>query len=165
MAPARVSLVMLGLLLPAVASCASPPKRYQSAVIEPQAGVACFGVPDTPETRLQAPAIAGISVMEVGTGGSAMWERDFLREGSPGPRLAPGRCLRYGEGGTLSVTPLLPGRRYQVELWGSITVNGAPQSRWFNGYFCMVDVAGVPQAKAIIRQKSGALPWDACDRR
>jgi len=147
----RVPVALLGLLLPMMASCSSPAGRYQQATIQDRGGVPCFGVPDTRETRANAPLITGVSVMEAGTGGAPIWERDFLQSGSAEPPLPPGQCLPYGEGGP-PAPALQSGKRYQVELWGRTP--GTPgnkdeaQSRWFNGRFCMVDVAGKVVTKA-----------------
>ena len=69
----RLPLTLLGLLLPVMASGSSPAGRYQQATIQDRNGVPCFGVPDTHETRANAPLVTGVSVMEVGTGGIPLW--------------------------------------------------------------------------------------------
>lgn len=158
----HVSLLLIGVLVPGLASCASPAGRYQQALVKEQQGAPCFGVPAI--RTGDAPAkITGVSVMEVGSGGAAIWERDFLRDGQPEPTLAPDQCLRYGDGGTSPPPRLQPGKRYQVEMWGSAPAQrGAPQSRWFNGYFCVVDAGGVPKINAVQQGKDGSLRWDTC---
>jgi hypothetical protein len=158
----HVSLLLIGVLVPGLASCASPAGRYQQALVKEQQGVPCFGVPAARDG--DAPAkITGVSVMEVGSGGAAIWERDFLRDGQAEPTLAPDQCLRYGDGGTSPPPRLQPGKRYQVELWGSAPAKrGAPQSRWFNGYFCVVDSGGAPTVNAVLQGRDGTLRWDAC---
>lgn len=146
----RVPLALLGLLLPMMASSSSPVGRYQQATIQDRGGVPCFGVPDTSETRANVPLITGVSVMEVGTGGAPIWERDFLLTGATELPLPPGQCLTYGDGGT-PAPALQSGKYYQVEMWGRTPGTpghkGEAQSRWFSGRFCMVDVAG----RAVIR--------------
>jgi len=162
MSRVHVSLLLIGVLVPGLASCASPAGRYQQALVKAQQGVPCFGVPAARDG--DAPAtITGVSVMEVGSGGAAIWERDFLRDGQAEPTLAPDQCLRYGDGGTSPPPRLQPGKRYQAELWGSApATRGAPQSRWFNGYFCVVDSDGAPTVNAVLQGEDGTLRWDAC---
>lgn len=147
----RVPLALLGLLLPMMASSSSPVGRYQQATIQDRGGVPCFGVPDTRETRANVPLITGVSVMEVGTGGAPIWERDFLQAGAPEPPLPPAQCLTYGEGGT-PAPALQSGKHYQVEMWGRTSGmpghEGEAQSRWFTGRFCMVDFAGTLVTKS-----------------
>lgn len=66
----RLPVTLLGLLLQMMASCTSPPARYQPATVQDRSGVPCFGVPDSSETRAHPPRITGVSVMEVGSGGT-----------------------------------------------------------------------------------------------
>jgi len=88
MTPLPVSLLLIGVLVPGLASCDSPAGRYQQALVNAQQGVPWFGVPAARDG--DAPAtITGVSVMEVGSGGAAIWERDFLRDGQAEPTLAP----------------------------------------------------------------------------
>lgn len=155
----QLPVALLGLLLPMMASCSSPAGRYQQATIQSRDGVPCFGVPDTHETRVNAPLVTGVSVMEVGTGGTLLWEHDFLREGTAEPALPPSQCLTYGEGAASAPT-LRPGKRYQVEIWGRTP--GTPgkkdeaQARVFSACFHMVDVAG-KSMKPVISDCATAL--------
>lgn len=51
----RLPVTLLGLLLQMMASCTSPPARYQPATVQDRSGVPCFGVPDSSETRAHPP--------------------------------------------------------------------------------------------------------------
>lgn len=119
-------LALLCLLLPMLTSCSSPPGRYQQTAVHSRDGVPCFGVPDTKETRINAPVITGVSVTEPGKNGLPTWEHDFLRDGTGEPTLPPGQCHKYGEGVT-SAPSLLTGKRYQLVLWGR--TDPAPELR------------------------------------
>lgn len=159
----RLPVTLLGLLLPVVASHASRPERYQLAMIQDRNGMPCFSVPDTRQARAHVPSITGISVMEVGKGGTPVWERDFLREGSVEPMLAPGQCLDYRVGAEIPMPALQVGKRYQVEMWGHApSADGQAQSRWFNGYFCVVDTNGHLTVKQVMPGGDGAPRWDEC---
>lgn len=149
MMPLHLLVVFVGLLLPMLASCSSPPGRYQRAIIQDRDGVPCFTVPNTRETRSNAPIITGISVMEIGTGGVPLWMRDFLREGIAEVSLPPNQCLAYGDGG-IPAPVLRIGERYQMEMWGHTPGNrDKAQARLFYGYFCVVNIAGKSVVKAV----------------
>lgn len=141
----QLPLALLGLLLPMLASCSSPPGRYQQAAIHNRDGVPCFGVPDTKETRGNAPIVTGVSVTEVGSGGAPIWEHDFLRERTNEPALPPNQCLKYGDGAA-SAPMLRPGKRYQGGIWGRTPGvpgrKGEAEARVFSVCFQMVEVSG-----------------------
>ncbi|MGB5786959.1 MAG: hypothetical protein WBH11_16405 [Stenotrophomonas geniculata] len=140
----RLPVTLLGLLLQMMASCTSPPARYQPATVQDRSGVPCFGVPDSSETRAHPPRITGVSVMEVGSGGTPIWERDSLREGVAEPALQPGK-------------------RYQVEMWGHAEGRGGKaQSRWFNAFFCLQAGTGTTRAIAVAPGADGRPHWEAC---
>lgn len=143
-----------------LASCSSPPGRYQQAAIHIRDGVPCFGVPDTKETRVNAPVITGVSVTEPGGNGLPMWEHDFLRDGTGEPTLPPSQCIKYGEG-VASVPSLLTGKRYQVVLWGRTPGvpgrKGEADARVFSVCFQMVEVSG-KVIKPVVSDCSTALP-------
>lgn len=141
----QLPVALLGLLLPMMASCASPPGRYQPATIQDRAGLPCFGVPDTRETRTHAPIIARVSVKESGAAGVPVWEYTFLRSGTAEPALPPSQCLVYGHGGA-SAPALRAGTRYEVVMSGYTPGTpgnpGEAQKRVFGSCFEVVDVAG-----------------------
>lgn len=141
----QLPVALLGLLLPMMASCASPPGRYQPATIQDRDGVPCFGVPDTRETRTTAPIIARVSVRASGAGGVPVWEHIFLRSGTSEPALPPSQCLVYGHGDA-SAPALRAGTRYEVVMSGYTPgtpgKQGEAQKRVFGSCFDVVDVAG-----------------------
>lgn len=104
-------------LLPLMASCSSPPGRYQEATVSTPEGRLCFGVPDTRETRSAPPEIAIVSVSEVGLGLYPLWQRRFLEEHLPEPALRPDQCIPYGSG-PAPFPALQTGTYYQVLLSG-----------------------------------------------
>jgi len=141
----QLPITLLGLLLPMMASCASPPGRYQSATIQDRDGLPCFGVPDTRETRTTAPIIARVSVRASGAGGVSVWEHIFLQSGTAEPALPPSQCLVYGHGDA-SAPALRAGTRYEVVMSGYTPgtpgKQGEAQKRVFGSCFDVVDVAG-----------------------
>lgn len=153
----RLLVFLVGLLLPILASCSSPPGRYQRAIIQSRDGVPCFTVPNTRETRAHSPLIAGISVTEVGTSGVVIWERIFLQEGNVEPVLSPDQCLLYGGGG--GAAPVLQaGKRYSVEMSGFTSGNaGEAQKRVFSTCFYMTDVDGKGIAKPVVTDCASAV--------
>lgn len=155
----QLPLALLGLLLPMLASCSSPPGRYQQAAIHDRDGVPCFGVPDTKETRANPPLITAISVTEIGRGSEPVWERVFLRPGSTEPALHPNQCLTYGQDGEpASAPPLRSGKRYQVVISGGTPGEpGQEQARVFIVCFYMVEAADRSAMRAVPSDCSTAL--------
>lgn len=148
----QLSAAVFGMLLPMMASCSAPPGRYQQATIRDRDGVPCFSVADTPEARANAPLIAGITVMEMGTGGTPIWERIFLRARTTEPALGPDQCIGYGLGGTPAGF-LRMGTHYQVEIWGRTPGTpgnvGEAQSRWYQGCFYIAEVIGKYEIRTV----------------
>lgn len=150
----RLLVVLVGLLLPMLASCSLPRGTYQRATIQDRAGIPCFGVPSTRETRANAPIISGVTVIKVGMGPKPVWERVFLRPGSVEPTLPPNQCLVYGEGAGEEDTPspvLQTGVRYEVVISGGTPDTGkGEQTRVFSACFYMVDVDGKGIVKPVV---------------
>ncbi len=70
------------MLLPVVASCSPPPRRYQAASVSTSEGRLCYGVADRRETRAAPPEIAIVSMSEVGRGLYPVWQRKFWKSTS-----------------------------------------------------------------------------------
>lgn len=151
--------MLSALLLPMMASGSAPPGRYQQATIRDRNGMPCFGVADTREARFDPPLIAGITVMEVGSGGTPIWERVFLRAGTTEPALGPDQCIGYGLGGTPAGS-LRMGAHYQVEIWGRTPGtpgnSGEAQSRWYHGCFHVAEVIGKNEIRTAVSDCSTA---------
>ncbi len=103
------------MLLPVVASCSPPPRRYQEASVSTSEGRLCYGVADRRETRAAPPEIAIVSMSEVGRGLYPVWQRKFLEEHVREPALPPDKCIPYASGPAL-VPVLQTGTYYQVLL-------------------------------------------------
>lgn len=146
----RLLIFFVSLLLPMLASCSSPPGRYQQATIQDRAGIPCFGVPNTRETRANAPIVTVISVLRIGKGAEPVWERVYLRPGSIEPALPPDQCLSYGEGGTPALV-LRTGERYEVVISGGTPDSaGKAEKRVFSACFYMTDDNGKGIVKPVV---------------
>lgn len=137
-------IILLSAFVPLSANCSSPPDRYQDAVVHARSALPCFGINDTDEARATPPEIAGVRVTERHAGRTSLvWEVSYMDATGSGPRLTPGDCIVFGEGG--SIAPRLnAGSRYRVAMLGDVErKDGQAEVRWYTAYFCMMENDGL----------------------
>lgn len=136
-------IMLLSAFVPISANCSSPPDRYQGAVVHSRGALPCFGINDTDEARTTPPEIAGVRVTERNAGGTFLvWEVSYVEPAGSGPRLRPGDCIAFGEGGS-AAPRLKAGSRYRVAILGDMERrDGQAEVRWYTAYFCMMEKGG-----------------------
>lgn len=165
MVNARGLLIAVLALIPLAAECMQPKGRYQWLAVVDQGGVLCLKVNDTKESRRYRSEVSVVDVYEDVAGTQTrIWMQHYVSTVSAIPTVSPDDCLAHDVLETNPLPEFGVGKRYTASVVGVIEKEaGRRERRYYQGYFCMVEIDGVPRVQQVLFDKRrGEWAWNAC---
>lgn len=151
-------------LLPFSVLCSQPKGRYQSAVIVDRQGLLCVGVSNTRESRKYRPQISVVRLYEDVAGREIpIWRQAYTPDEGL-PTVSPDDCLAHDVLAENPFPEFAVGMRYVATIAAGIHMkDGRSESRYYRGYFCMVERDGERHVHQVLfNRRRGEWAWDAC---